>query len=94
MRIWHNAPGNPREVSLDLLCFILSSKRRKLQNLTKKGILKKASYRSFFLTESVKGYIAYLKKQGKWGGDEALSLRISELLSEIEENKENFIREV
>lgn len=81
MRIWHNAPEKPRQVSLDLLCFILSLKRRRIQYLTAQGILKKASARSWLLTESVKNYINHLKNQGRWAGDED---QLNKLLSEID----------
>lgn len=80
MRIWCNRE-KPRQVSLDLLSFILGLKRRQLQYLSKRGILKKASHRSFLLTESVKGYIEYLKGRGRWAGDEK---ELDKALLEIE----------
>lgn len=81
MRVWHNKPEKPRQVSLDLLCFCLSLKRRQVQYLSKRGILKKASFRSFFLTDSVRGYIQNLKSQGRWAGDE---VQLNKLLEEID----------
>jgi len=78
-----------QEVTVDILTEVFGVTKRRIQELAKEGVVKKASHGKYLLWESVKNYILFLKKSdsANVGSDVSSGASVDESAPEMKRRK-------